>query len=257
MTLFDNCIIQAPDGVNLSRCGLKKLNWYLSQGLATQISDDPPTIRLNFEPSGRDGLDDPLLLSGKPNICVVCGTEDQLTRHHIVPYCFIKHMEIEYKIDVLRDIFPLCQPCHTNYERQSQEKKDQMANKLGTSIHGVDKDRFREFWKATGAANTLLYHGEKIPEERKAVMTSLVKDFIGKDEVTNEDLKRVRKLRLEDSDSYQNFFKKIVENMGAYDDFAKDWREHFVATMKPKYMPEHWKVDRKSGAIWVPKRFKR
>ena len=136
MSIFENCLIQAPDGVVLSRCGMKKVEWYVKHGLAEIIETDPvTTIRLKFEPSGRRGLGDPLLLDGKPNICVACGTPDDLTKHHIVPYSFIKYMKIEYKVDIIRDIFPLCQPCHGDYEKNSQEKRKEIYHLPPTTYY--------------------------------------------------------------------------------------------------------------------------
>ena len=142
--IFDNCIIQAPDGVNLSRCGIKKARWYLKHSLADVVDENPFTIRLRFEPSGRDGINDPLLMDGKPNICVVCGTTEKLTRHHIIPYSFIRHMKIEYKVDIIRDIFPCCENCHHEYEKKSTEKRQEMAEALGTTLDGIGSEELRK-----------------------------------------------------------------------------------------------------------------
>ena len=42
-----------------------------------------------------------------------------------------------------------------------------------------------------------------------------------------------------------------------YDEFAKDWRIHFVETMNPQFMPDEWKIDRKTRPteVWIPPRF--
>lgn len=254
MNIFDNCIIQAPDGVNLSRCGMKKLRWYLNQGLADMVSSDPPTIRLRFEPSGRQGLHDPLLMDGKPNICVVCGTGEDLTRHHIVPYSFIRHMELEYKVDIIRDIFPLCRKCHNDYEEKSQEKRHAMAEEMGVPIHGIRSEEVKKIRKAMGAAAAVHKHGKKMPETRKEELLAMVKDFLGKDEVTDEDLHILRKYQITQRDDYVNFSKHVAENVKDYNEFAREWRTHFVETMNPKYMPERWRVDRKTENVWIPAR---
>jgi hypothetical protein len=254
--LFDNCIIQAPDGVNLSRCGIKKVRWYIQNGLADIVSENPTTIRLRFEPSGRCGLEDPLLMDGKPNICVVCGTTENLTRHHIIPYSFVKHMKIEYKVDIIRDIFPCCEECHHEYEKKSMEKRHEMANELGISLHGIELDEMRKIRKATGAAVALFNNWSQIPEERREELLGIIKKFTGKPEVSDDDLYRLSHYRITERDDYVCFSKFVAERVTDYNEFAREWREHFVATMQPKHMPAAWKTDRKTGVVWVPKRMR-
>ena len=257
MIIFDNCLIQAPDGVNLSRCGCKKANWYLNNNLADIVAQDPLTIRLRFEPSGRRGLGDPLLLDGKPNVCVACGTNENLTRHHIVPYCFIKYMQIEYKVDIIRDIFPLCEYCHGEYEKISMNKRKEMAADLGIPLHGISSESMKIVRGAMGAAAALQQHKNKIPEQRLKEMREMVKDFLGKETLTDEDLTNVRKYKITERNDFVNFSKYVAERVTDYSEFARGWRKHFVETMKPKYMPEAWKVDRKTKDVWVPQRMLR
>jgi len=254
--IFDNCIIQAPDGVNLSRCGIKKVRWYIQNGLADIVDENPTTIRLRFEPSGRCGLDDPLLLDGKPNICVVCGSTENLTRHHIIPYSFIKYMKIEYKADIIRDIFPCCEGCHHDYEKKSMEKRLEMAQTMGISLHGIKSEEMRKIRKAMGAAVALSNHGNMIPEDRQTELRKFICDFTGKSEVTSDDLESISNYRISEREDYVCFSKYVAERVVDYDEFAREWREHFVATMQPKYMPDAWQINRKTGKVWVPKRMR-
>lgn len=254
MTLFDNCLIQAPDGINLSRCGLKKVRWYVENNLADVVCDSPITIRLRFEPSGRRGLDDPLLMDGKPNLCVVCGTTEDLTRHHIIPYCFIKHMQVEYKVDVIRDIFPLCRCCHNEYEKKSQEKRKEMADRFGIPLYGINPEELRRVRQITGAAAALLRHNEKIPPARRDELLVLIGDFLGTKEVTEQDLKNLLRYKITQRNDYVSFSKYIAQNTADYSEFAREWRTHFVESMQPKHMPSAWHVDRKTDNVWVPTR---
>lgn len=254
--LFDNCIIQAPDGVNLSRCGIKKVRWYIQNGLADIVSENPTTIRLRFEPSGRSGLKDPLMMAGKPNICVVCGTTEKLTRHHIIPYSFVKHMKIEYKVDIIRDIYPCCESCHHEYEKKSMEKRNEMAKQLGIPLHGIDLNEMRKIRKATGAAVALFRHRHQIPEERRQELEKIILTFTGEQELTEEVLYELSHYKLREREDYVCFSKHVADQVKDYNEFAREWREHFVATMQPKHMPEIWKTDRKTDVVWVPNRMK-
>lgn len=255
--IFDNCLIEAPDGVALSRCGIKKAQWYLDRNLAHLVNKEPYTIRLNFEPSGRNGINDPLLMMGKPNICVVCGTDEDLTKHHIVPYSFNKYMPLEYKVDIIRDIFPLCRPCHHRYEQISNKKRIEIA------IHLLGKERVKEVFDSHyehrhvgGAANALLKHGKNIPVHRQQYLKGILQEATGQQEFTEEDLDRIAWEH--NTDRWENVSKEIVARLTDLDAFTQEWREHFMATMKPRYMPEEWSADRKMDpeAVWVPDRIK-
>ena len=88
-------------------CDLKKAEWYVKKGIGELISENPLTVRLKFEPSGRpEGkagktfkswktkmyFESIVLflgeyyLSVKPNICVVCGKQDSYLRKNVVPH---------------------------------------------------------------------------------------------------------------------------------------------------------------------------
>ena len=60
---------------------------YISKGIGYQVNDDPFTVRLKFEPSGRpQGEAGEYYLSVKPNICVVCGQDQSFLRKSVVPH---------------------------------------------------------------------------------------------------------------------------------------------------------------------------
>jgi hypothetical protein len=58
----------------------------LKQNLADLISEDPPTIKLKFDPSGfkEDGKDKAEYITiERVNQCVICGKEDNLLKFHV------------------------------------------------------------------------------------------------------------------------------------------------------------------------------
>lgn len=91
---YHNMTMLSPSGRVLCRCGPKKVNWYLSRGLAKVISEQPLTIQLNFEPAGNGEHGDAYQLSEKHNNCVVCGRDDYNTKHHIVEYEYRQYMPV-------------------------------------------------------------------------------------------------------------------------------------------------------------------
>jgi len=92
--VYENYRMLAPDGKLLCRCGKKKVDWYVSRGLARVLPEDPTAIQLNFVPGGHGEDGDAYQLADKNNHCVVCGRDDYNTKHHIVEYEYRQHMPV-------------------------------------------------------------------------------------------------------------------------------------------------------------------
>ncbi|KAF3575892.1 hypothetical protein DY000_02035046 [Brassica cretica] len=90
--VYHNCRIYANDGRLLCYCDRRKLEWYMSRGLAKLVEEDPLAIMLLFEPKGRpedEGND--FYIQSKKNICVGCGEGDHYLRYRIIPSCYRVH----------------------------------------------------------------------------------------------------------------------------------------------------------------------
>jgi len=247
--LYDNCIIQAPDGEMLSRCNTKKANWYIDKGLAVAVANDPLTIRLKFEPSGRNDSD-PFTIEAKQNICVVCGDVEDLTVHHVIPYCFIRCMPKGSAAHNIHDCLALCRPCHVAYEERANEKKLELSKRYDiptTGEHGGE--RYVRTSKIIGMSIALVGKTKRpIPEERQKEIRQELIAILGY-EPTHEELVTYANTNFKTfKNDYKTFGEMLIERLESLDEFAREWRQHFVDTMKPKYLPNHWKVDRHFGA---------
>lgn len=241
---YGNCLILAPDGQALSRAGHDKIDWYLERNLGELVCEEPRTLKLFFEPSGRCGAEHPFTTAYKRNICVVCGSEDKITRHHVVPFCFRKHFPDELKNHKIHDVLLLCVPCHDKYEEFATEVKKQISVRTGIPIAGVGRNIDTTFYSVRSAAHALLNHGHKIPEARKQILYDRLKRYFDKESVTPEDIKFAASMEQQTYDpSYKTFGQCVVEQTGDVEAFIKEWRRHFVESMKPIYLPEHWNVD--------------
>lgn len=90
--LYDNCLLEAPDGELLCTIDRRKAKWYIDQNLGSEINSDPFTVRLNFEPAGRAvGEIGKYYQTRKENQCVVCGQRDSFIRKNVVPREYRKH----------------------------------------------------------------------------------------------------------------------------------------------------------------------
>ena len=48
--LYENCMLQRPDGSLLAACSRRKADWYIDKGLGELLAEEPYTVRLTFEP---------------------------------------------------------------------------------------------------------------------------------------------------------------------------------------------------------------
>ena len=114
--IYGNCKVLSPDGLLMFRCQEKKINWYLKRDLAQIVNLDPLTIKLNFEPNGLGNHNKVYGLGEMDNLCVVCGNNIEITRHHVVPICYRRFFPIEKKSHNFHDVLSVCADCHENYE---------------------------------------------------------------------------------------------------------------------------------------------
>lgn len=242
--VYDNCIIQAPDGQELCRCRAKRCQWYLDRNLADLLSTEPITIRLKFEPSGRSHVREASTV--KENKCVVCGSTEKLNRHHILPYCFRHYMPVSWKssAEMFHDVVVICVSCHDKYEKIAQKVKNNIAKEMGISVHGYDIDYNprRNFYR--GRASALLYHKNDLPSEVAEKMKCSLREHLGR-EATKQDLIELSRLKtLIPGPNYKPFGQYVIENTKDLGAFVLQWRKHFIDNLKPKYMPDFWKMER-------------
>lgn len=84
--LYTNSLLEANDGELLCTIDKKKAMWYVTKELGVIVSEDPLTVRLNFEPAGRAvGQTGKYYQTAKENQCVVCGARDEYNRKNVVP----------------------------------------------------------------------------------------------------------------------------------------------------------------------------
>jgi hypothetical protein len=227
------------------RCDRKRADWYLTRNLANTVQVEPLIIQLNFEPKGLGHRNEPYYLTEKSNLCVVCGSTSDLTRHHAVPYCYRKHFPMQFKSRYSHDVVPLCVPCHESYERPAFELKKQLAVEYGIPIDGQEAKESDLLIKAKKAALALTEHGDKIPLDRQAILRTWIADYFGRD-VTDSDVKIVYDSIERKSSTRRhtlNYGRMVVEKLDDIPAFMRMWRQHFVDTMQPQYLFDHWDVN--------------
>jgi len=241
--IYENYSVLHPDGTLMFRCGIKKFRWYVNKGLADIIN--PKTIRLTFIPNGKGYQGHKFYLQYRENKCAVCGTEKDLSKHHVVPYCYRKFFPKDLKNHNYHDVLPLCISCHTRYEiEHSVKRREYLARIYHAPIQGaVTKPDINIDTRAIKNAFALIHYGSSIPISRKQVMMEQISDSLKGNIPTPEKIKELSEIGPLincQSKYYKTHGLLVMEHIRDLQSFVEDWRRHFVNRMKPEYLPIGW-----------------
>lgn len=252
--LYHNCYLQAPDGEVLCTCDNKKAIWYVEKELADMISEDPLTVRLRFEPAGRSVGDVGRYYQlTKENKCVVCGADDSYIRKNVVPREYRKLFPEVMKEHSSHDVVLLCVACHQRSNILDQVVRERLARDCAAPQPSRDYSAYVEdagCRKIRKAARALLYQSRKhnLPESRRKELENIIlQHYLQYDEITEELLEEAANIQVgfENTD-YEPHGHKVVEyyleNKGLLK-LEEMWRQHFLNSMNPKYMPELWSIN--------------
>jgi hypothetical protein len=222
----------------------EKALWYLNRDLVEVVSQEPPVLRFLFEPGGSGHIGDAFYLSGKLNRCVVCGSEEGLNRHHVVPSVYRRHLPTEVKEHAHHDVVLLCVGCHERYEREADRLRAELGRACGVPPHGLRGESDRRSSRAVSLARALRRDGERIPPARRQEMLRVIGEWLGK-APSDADVEAAAGLEAtSEGELLAEHGRAVVAAAGDVQAFLRRWREHFLNTMQPRFMPEHWDVDR-------------
>jgi hypothetical protein len=234
--VYSNCRIFHPDGTLMCCVGRKRINWYLKRGLAKSLSEND--IQLLFEPKGKGKHDIPYYLEERVNRCVVCGCNQALTKHHIVPHQYRKALPEQYKDRNHFDILCVCSSCHAAYEK--------IADKLNNELcYGLRQHIKKKENKSRKAASGLwaLKNKENIPSEYVEQILANIARYLKVESITLEEALKLDISDNKESQDVEHIGKKALERYlldNTAEDFIIMWREHFLTNMLPKYMSDEW-----------------
>jgi hypothetical protein len=259
--MYDNIKMLDPEGTLLCTVSKKKANWYIKKKLAFWTDDDKEsTIQLLFEPSHRsnqsssDNMDDDKFFnkSIKANICVVCGGEQYHMRHYVVPYSCRTLLPTKYKMHMAHDVVILCPDCHLVCKKISTQRMKNLERQCrkdpNTGIpHFVDQEMYRlKSW-----ALALLRRREQLPPavmlKYEAYLRKHTK-LTDTEELTDSMLQSLSETETEIPNpdfipASELIVQSYCQDDASIEDFVKDWRQHFLDSMEPQFLPAGWDVD--------------
>lgn len=237
--IYDNCGAYSPDNKLLFYCNEDKRDWYISRGLAEAVNDKD--FKLLFEPAGDAHASDPYFLMPKKNVCVVCGTDQKLTHHHVFPLCYKRHIRNKSAVSAygMYDVMAVCVTCHDTYESYADEFKREIATRLDEDFN-IDHSAFISNQAAKHAVSLRLF-GSAMPEERRKRLEALVIQEFGSLELPLEVYEQAGSNR--HPSKIAQMMHRLAQT-GDLNGFVVRWRKHFVTTMSPRFLPENWEVER-------------
>ncbi|XP_011498091.1 PREDICTED: exonuclease 3'-5' domain-containing protein 2 [Ceratosolen solmsi marchali] len=257
--LYDNCYLQAPDGEVLCTCDKKKAEWYISKQLGEVVHQNPFTVKLKFEPSGR-ALGDvgKYYTQVKINQCVVCGASDKFIKKNVVPREYRKYFPLVMKSHQSHDILLLCPTCHevsNCHDLQLRKKLAILCDKplLDPLLH-INDEMLQSVIKVLKEEPTISHKRRKKLEMCVTKLTNyqeminfLNEQFLMELFLRNNFLRnRISKPTSSTESKYQPHGLKVVHyfqhNEGGLVELERLWREHFLSTLKPKFLPELWSI---------------
>jgi hypothetical protein len=217
--------MQTPSGEKLCHCGQKKAIWYMANNLVELLEAN--IIRLKFEPKF-------ITYDEKETWCVVCGSRQQLTKHHIVPLCYRQYLPVAFKFN--QDVVRCCEPCHRKYENKAWIFHKQISDHYKVHANHLNKNNIIMF-KLSNAIKT-----RNIPEQRKKEMLDKLKLFFPKNTKEEEIIDYALKLDTRSNISYGEQIIKKVKNENGIQNFIEGWRMHFLEHANPQFMLESWNI---------------
>lgn len=255
--LYDNCYLEAPDGVLLCTIDKRKAEWYIKKGLGIEICNEPLRVRLNFEPAGRsNGEVGEYYTTEKENRCVVCGKENELIRKNVVPHEYRKFFPNVMKDKTSHDILLLCTHCHHHSNISDLKIRRMLAEKCNAPIYQLpdNDDELKHFRIIQKSARALVKSSNSIPEARKIELMKVMQDAYPKQIINDDFLQQILKKKEPESCIRSPHGQLVVDfykENGGIILLEKLFRQHFLDSMNPKFMPKLWNVNHNANRLGI------
>lgn len=230
-TIYDNCQVYSSENVLISYTSKKKALKLLRWERAEIFSEEPFIIKM------KKNLKSPLpinVLVPRENICVCCGTDKNLTRHHVIPHEYSKFMNVKFKKYNYGNVLAACYQCHQNYEREAYKLKLQLAERYNAPF--VDRNSI-----STYALCYTILNSENIPYQKILELYDKLSKItnLPRIELTEEFM--INKLEETHRTNLKSHSEIVWESIkDSAEDFIIMWKNHFLEFAKPNFLPEFW-----------------
>jgi len=249
--LYENCFLIGPDKQILATVNRTKAEWYLHKNIGVVEKDEPFTVRLLFEPSGKPKPDADYYTTVKENVCTVCGSTENFVKKNIIPHDYRKYFPQQMKDHMSHDVLLFCIDCHRTAQYFDDQVRQDLATKYKAPL-GTKQNMFKtdnpQLGRVRSAAKALLKNSANIPTARREELEAIILNHFKVDSVNIQLLKdtMAMDIRVENNKFLglhgERVVKGLLEENGLIE-FIKMWRQRYLDTMKPKFLPPLWSVD--------------
>ena len=275
--IYDSCKMLAPDGQQLCFCDFKKMSWYLERNLAKLISNDPPVFKLIFEPNARGCVDENLkssnfYIESRTNCCVICGKTENYLRFHVIPILYRSCFPENLKSHKSHDVVLLCLSCHERARKVYEQKKEEISKRYNVPLNVMSdgKNNFLKLMQFIKKCKVIKKNKNKnLPEIAETKLKKNLKETFDILMENSQEFKNfVEKNKIicnkEDDidDNFLNIFcdkfivddknipegkknlhgKLVIEKVKDLKEFIMEWRQFFLDSFQPKFLPKEWSV---------------
>lgn len=232
----------------------------MKNNLGAEVETEPNyVVRLNFEPSGRArGAVGDYYRVIKENQCVVCGRTKDLVRKNVVPHEYRTFFPLVMKSKTSHDIVLLCMPCHQQSNIKDQNMRKSLEAEYNAPIKEIisseNMDAIKIQGKELRTARALLKE-KNIPDWRKKELEEHLKKTYPNQKITEDFLQvLLSKDKEKPKNSSASHAKIVVDAFKEKEcliELEKRWRQHFITSMEPKYLPELWDINHNSNRLEI------
>ena len=275
--IYDSCKMLAPDGQQLCFCDFKKMSWYLERNLAKLISNDPPVFKLIFEPNARGCVDENLkssnfYIESRTNCCVICGKTENYLRFHVIPILYRSCFPENLKSHKSHDVVLLCLSCHERARKVYEQKKEEISKRYNVPLNVMSdgKNNYLKLIQFIKKCKVIKKNkNKKLPEIAETKLKKNLKETFDILMENSQEFKNfVEKNKIicnkEDDidDNFLNIFcdkfivddknipegkknlhgKLVIEKVKDLKEFIMEWRQFFLDSFQPKFLPKEWSV---------------
>jgi cation-transporting P-type ATPase D len=247
-----------------------KADWYIKNGLAVCVCEDPFSFQLLYEPAGLGQNGQGYNLQKIENQCVGCSATDRLVRFCVVPHSFRSLLPHKFKAFSSHDILLVCKGCFRAASEAVARRRQQLLREHnivdgGAGIYAVDMEMkpFRDAAKilCLGEASRRCKKWSNVPQHIVDEKLGLLRRWLGKaddEAVTEEEIKSVAGIAVKSiADDYVSAERQLFARLQLLDTpdlearcqaFVVSWRQLFLDCVHPRYLPSGWDVNHVVGA---------
>ena len=248
--MYDNVEMYSPNDTLLCTISMKKAEWYIKKNLG-KWKVETKAVQLLFEPKAQPKEENTYNVTHKRNICVVCGESEDFMRHYIVPYCYRQLFPTKYKTHMPHDVVILCPDCHLQSEQQTQMRQRELDSNIRKDLSTIfPRINDHALHKVRSAALALCKRGGQLPPHKVQEYEQLIKEHFDLDQTKGLPKEVLEKATtMETSVENRSFIPSpdlivstLASNPASIERFVFEWREFFVNTMKPRFLPVGWNI---------------